>query len=255
MKTTEEQKQVLVKILARIDGLFWPCREWDPKDQVQQVLVEHRRRFFEGMGVAWHSSSRGAESSVNMSRLLADMESEGLVKLHREKTKIRYAMLPAKVEDLLRNEGIGLTNRITGLTILQQLAALEADGKSTRDPAWPGFIAETDLTGCNYNDPDPQKTKNLIWETSRFALYAVIRGWVEFLSSSKRHGYYRILPAGRKLLDEGFVIPADDDAFTTKESVYNPDYDEEIASFQSWLRNQNQECSGEIQIPLPCSMA
>lgn len=197
--------ELLLKILAEIDAVFLPLRNWTRP--LPTVLYE-RRRDYPSMGIRWTPGNPTETGRKQAQRDLEDLVDTGLA----------ISCRPKNVKTLgvrLTDHGESYARALFGIDALG--CALEALRTINRladhpDAAGRGCVCEDLITGIPHVEAAGNRDKKIEYSAMEStALPALIRGWME--SNSDIHGrvWYWLTDAGRGVLENpptwDFVLP------------------------------------------------
>src|ERR1017187_4804663 len=178
------KNELLVRLLARQDAAFLPCRSWF-NDQRFANAVQDRRRAHFTTGTPWRTGERNEALRKHTERELQAMEKDGLAQIHRREGRILGVRLGDEAEQRIRSE-IGFAPLGETLRLVRELAAMIQGGR-----CWGGlWVREGDLAGVSpdYADGWQEKVSDLEYDL----LPAPVRGWVVSGTIVEGNAYYRL---------------------------------------------------------------
>lgn len=230
------ENELLVKILARQDAAFLPCRTWF-SDQGFANAVQDRRRAHFAAGTPWRTGARNESLRKHTERELERVERDGLVITHKREGRILGVRLTDAGEQNIRAV-IGFPSLAVTLRLVRELAAMVQDGR-----CWAGqWVPETWLAGVFPDFLAGWRQK--LSELQHDFLPACARGWAAGDTDSDGHSFYKIgRPVDAKPLR---VLPKADRAAGLL-------YSDAIGAEIEILKRAKPEHPGNVVIGLPRS--
>ncbi|RIK75381.1 MAG: hypothetical protein DCC68_21265 [Planctomycetota bacterium] len=248
LQLSDFARELLVKILARADGLHVPFRE--PDSIAWALIHEGIVAFRETGAIPWNSASRDNAQAKANERALAELADAKLV----ERLKIRG--VGARTSDvILRPEGFALAGELVGqwrhreaLWAADETARLSRELTGRPDV----FVAEIEFSeprGVGWGDGKQAE----VGLTQALNLPALTAGFLDFNCTVRRHGAYRVTREGSAAVE----------AATPEELAYaDPPkadkrlakiYDRELANARDTWRAKDERSQSIGEIPLAAS--
>jgi len=233
---------ILVRILAQTDGLFWPMRGPDWRARAGGIVLV-RQRDYAAKGICWSSGGAGADR-ISAMRLLDDLEVNGLIRVYRSRGR---AGVFVRLTDRAEHE----TRALSDLPTVQDSHALlrRVIDLDVNTPEHGRLASELWLGKLRDYVGDFADRLTLIQIE---ALPALARGWLDSRSDVHGRTYYAATDAGRAAA----VLPASEPSL----DLPAPDraamdlYDTETAGYREQLRAAGREGPEIGVLPLPVGL-
>jgi hypothetical protein len=240
-----EGDAVLVRVLAAIDALNLPIREWTHN------APSNRRHGLKLAGVPFRAQARGDETGRKASeQLITALARKKLLRVSRS-TRVRFPLLKLTEAGEIRARAIvGLPGRADGRAFLALVAEIGSRVKELTIGTCEGrWVREIDLNGGHgWGDTKGRRLGLIELEF----LPAGFRGWVKAHSDIRGHAGYTATPAGLAELNEESPAPEMElpDEEPEAVEVYRTEQDARLRAIAS----DPPAAAGELGfLPLPVS--
>lgn len=245
---SRDAQTLLVRLLARVDGLFTPYREAERPAWAHICCGMESYRLTGS--IPWASSSADQAAAKQAERALHELVRERYV------TRLKIRGVGQRTSDVvlcpigfeLAGELVGTVRRNDALLATAYVADISAELTGRRDC----FVAEVEFSkprGVGWGDGKQAE----IAVTQQWQQAALVFGWTEFNCTVRRHGAYRATAAGLAAVDAATedelrcIDPPETDA--EMEAVYLAERD---ATVKTW-RGKETRIAEIGRIPLSAS--
>jgi DNA-binding transcriptional ArsR family regulator len=235
--------EILVRLLASTHAVWIPTRTWDNGFPGK---VYYTRQRYRRLGCRWASGSDSNAGQQEASRQLRELRRAGLVTVARPRAiKTLYAKLTDEGEHRA-SALVGIGNLADCLAMMQRIAELENEP----DALVGNWVSEERLWAVTTRPVELEKYRVAAGAVTAKCLWGLSREWVAASSDGAGRGYYRLLPAGRVVLEDPPAIP---------KRLPRPDegggevYDEAREAARAEIRQADENAAEIGDIPISCS--
>jgi hypothetical protein len=244
----EASTKILLDVLARVNAVFTPIRR---QDRRTETAVQELQREYRASGIPFRLSGGDTAERKENERTLAELAGAGLVKLSTGDVRRSRVWLSDAADEKLRAM-VGLSGGVAKtIAVMSAVADAEVRGwgyGAERSP----WIPEVYLTGLDWRDPAMRpQVENRIFLLEDFALFGLVRGWLDTFYDTQPKTYYRVTPEGHQVWQHVPELSADVGRFDSKAAAY---YDDHYPEAEAWLDTIRPRHENEVVIPFSAGL-
>lgn len=196
---TDDDKRLLIGIVAALEGLFTPYRTATHPSAALAAIVRRRSAYRSGAGLSWSIGGDDRNRQAGL-RSLKRLQSAGLVRLVRGRTDRRCGVVLRRIDACLSLTPTKLASEVWHH--LEHVAALDKRRGVSRNC---GYVNERDVVGMSADSTDGA----LVQAFTDDAVALLIAGYLDTYCDTHGRIGWRVTDAGRQALKLGKPEPDD----------------------------------------------